>query len=277
SAVWLSPPPRVGSARGSASCWVTSAEYPAIVSWTSMAPFPFPRLHPSMLNFSPCIGQSCSVINAVIFDLDGVLIDSEPVWEQVRRQFVADHGGVWLPEAQGSIMGMSTQEWARYLSEDLGTGLPPDRVADGVIDQMAARYRERLPLMPDAVAAVRRLAARWPLGLGSSAPASLIESVLVTAGLRQEFAVVMSTEQVPRGKPAPDIYLNVTARLGVPPGECAAIEDSTNGLRSAAAAGLALVAVPHPRYPPDPAALARAKLVLTDLTGLTAATITALG
>ncbi|HWF80596.1 MAG TPA: HAD family phosphatase [Streptosporangiaceae bacterium] len=217
------------------------------------------------------------MINAVIFDLDGVLIDSEPVWEQVRRQFVADHGGVWLPEAQGSIMGMSTQEWARYLSEDLGTGLPPDRVADGVIDQMAARYRERLPLMPDAVAAVRRLAARWPLGLGSSAPASLIESVLVTAGLRQEFAVVMSTEQVPRGKPAPDIYLNVTARLGVPPGECAAIEDSTNGLRSAAAAGLALVAVPHPRYPPDPAALARAKLVLTDLTGLTAATITALG
>lgn len=217
------------------------------------------------------------MINAVVFDLDGVLIDSEPVWELVRRQFVADHGGHWPPEAQSRLMGMSTQEWARYLSDDLGADLPPDRVAHEVIGQMAARYREHLPLMPDAEAAVRRLAARWPLGLGSSAPASLIESVLATAGLREEFAVVMSTEQVPRGKPAPDIYLAVTARLGVPPGECAAVEDSTNGLRSAAAAGLAVIAVPHPRYPPDPAALAQAKLVLTDLTGLTVGAITALG
>lgn len=217
------------------------------------------------------------MINAVVFDLDGVLIDSEPVWELVRSQFVADHGGRWPPEAQSRLMGMSTQEWARYLSDDLGAGLPPDRVAHEVIGQMAARYREHLPLMPGAEAAVRRLAARWPLGLGSSAPASLIESVLATAGLREEFAVVMSTEQVPRGKPAPDIYLAVTARLGVPPGECAAVEDSTNGLRSAAAAGLAVIAVPHPRYPPDPAALAQAKLVLTDLTGLTVGAITALG
>lgn len=230
-----------------------------------------------MLNFSPGIGQSYAVINAVVFDLDGVLIDSEPVWEEVRRQFVADNGGRWPPDAQRRLMGMSTQEWARYLSEDLGVGLPPDRVAEQVIDQMAARYREHLPLMPDATAAVRRLAARWPLGLGSSAPASLIESVLAAAGLRQEFVVAMSTEQVPSGKPAPDIYLAVTARLGVPPGECAAVEDSTNGLRSAAAAGLAVIAVPHPKYPPDPAALARAKLVLTGLTDLTVAAVSALG
>lgn len=230
-----------------------------------------------MLNFPPCLGQSCPVINAVVFDLDGVLIDSEPVWELVRKQYVAGHGGRWLPETQSRLMGMSTQEWARYLSDDLGVGLPPDRVARDVIDQMAARYREHLPLMPDAVAAVRRLAARWPLGLGSSAPASLIESVLDTAGLREEFAVVMSTEQVPRGKPAPDVYLAVTARLGVPPGECAAVEDSANGLRSAAAAGLAVIAVPHPKYPPGPAALAQANLVLTDLTGLTVSAITALG
>jgi HAD superfamily hydrolase (TIGR01509 family) len=214
------------------------------------------------------------MINAIVFDLDGVLIDSEPVWELVRRQFVADHGGHWPPEAQSRLMGMSTQEWARYLSEDLGAGLPPERVAHEVIDQMAARYRDYLPLMPDAEAAVRRLAARWPLGLGSSAPASLIESVLATADLREEFAVVMSTEQVPCGKPAPDIYRAVTARLGVPPGECAAVEDSTNGLRSAAAAGLAVIAVPHPKYPPEPTALAQAKLVLTDLTGLTVKAIT---
>jgi HAD superfamily hydrolase (TIGR01509 family) len=226
-----------------------------------------------MLNFRACIGQSYLVINAVVLDIDGVLIDSEPVWEQVRRQVVADHGGHWPPEAQSRLMGMSTPEWARYLSEDLGVGLPPDRVAELVIDQMAARYRQNLPLIPGAVAAVRRLADRWPLGLGSSAPATLIESVLSTAGLRGEFAVTMSTEQVRRGKPAPDIYLAVTERLGVPPAESAAIEDSTNGLRSAAAAGLAVIAVPHPRYPPDPAALAAASLVLTGLDELTVSAV----
>jgi HAD superfamily hydrolase (TIGR01509 family) len=217
------------------------------------------------------------VINGVVFDLDGVLIDSEPVWEQVRRQVVAEYGGHWPPDAQSKLMGMSTQEWARYLSEDLGVGLPPDRVADLVIERMAARYREHLPLMPDAVAAVHRLAARWPLGLGSSAPATLIRTVLTTAGLLDSFAVVMSTEQVAHGKPAPDIYLAVTARLGVSGGECAAVEDSTNGLRSAAAAGLAVIAVPHPSYPPDPGALAQAKLVLSDLTELTVSAVTALG
>ena len=209
------------------------------------------------------------MIKAVVFDLDGVLIDSEPVWEQVRRQVVADHGGQWAPDSQRRLMGMSTGEWASYLSEELGVNLTPAQTADLVISQMAARYAEHLPLMPGAVDAVRRLAARWPLGLGSSAPATLIQTVLATAGLRDDFAVVMSTEQVASGKPAPDIYLAVTERLGQSPADCAAIEDSTNGLKSAAAAGLAVVAVPHPSYPPDPAALAQASLVLENLTQLT--------
>jgi HAD superfamily hydrolase (TIGR01509 family) len=216
------------------------------------------------------------VINAVVFDLDGVLIDSEPVWEQVRRQVVADHGGQWAPDSQRRLMGMSTGEWARYLSEELGVGLTPDEVARLVIEQMAARYAEQLPLMPGAVDSVRRLAARWPLALGSSAPATLIDTVLGTAGLREDFAVVMSTEQVASGKPAPDIYLAVTDRLGQNPADCAAIEDSTNGLKSAAAAGLAVVAVPHPSYPPDPEALAQASLVLNGLDQLTVDAITAL-
>ncbi|HEY3907209.1 MAG TPA: HAD family phosphatase [Streptosporangiaceae bacterium] len=216
------------------------------------------------------------MINAVVFDLDGVLIDSEPVWEEVRRQVVADHGGRWAPDSQRRLMGMSTGEWARYLSEELGVSLTPAEVADLVISQMAARYAEHLPLMPGAVDAVRRLASRLPLGLGSSAPAMLIQTVLVTAGLRDDFAVVMSTEQVPSGKPAPDIYLAVTGQLGQRPADCAAIEDSTNGLKSAAAAGLAVVAVPHPSYPPDPAALAQATLVLDNLTGLTVEKISTL-
>jgi HAD superfamily hydrolase (TIGR01509 family) len=216
------------------------------------------------------------MIEAVVFDLDGVLIDSEPVWEQVRRQVVAQHGGHWAADAQRRLMGMSTGEWARYLSEDLGVGLPPDRIAALVIERMAARYTERLPLMPGAVEAVRRLAARWPLGLASSSPPSLIETVLDAASLRSSFAVAMSTEQVPHGKPAPDIYLAVAAQLGHRPERCAAVEDSSNGLRSAAAAGLHVIAIPHPKYPPDPDALEKAGLVLTSLTELTPDTAAAL-
>jgi HAD superfamily hydrolase (TIGR01509 family) len=209
------------------------------------------------------------MIEAVVFDLDGVIVDSEPVWEQVRRQVVAEHGGRWLPDAQQRLMGMSTGEWARYLSQDLGVGLPPPAVAAMVIERMQARYRDGVPLMPDAARAVRRLAARWPLGLASSSPPVLIGAVLDGAGLRECFTATLSTEQVSRGKPAPDIYLTVTDLLGFAPEVCAAVEDSTNGLRSAAAAGLQVIAVPHPRYPPEPAALHAARLVLTGLAGLT--------
>jgi len=209
------------------------------------------------------------MIEAVVFDLDGVLIDSEPVWEQVRRQLVAERGGHWKPEAQRRLMGMSTGEWARYLSEDLDVGLPPETVARLVIERMAARYTDRLPLMPGAVEAVRRLAADWPLGLASSSPPSLIDTVLDAASLRACFAAVMSTEQVARGKPAPDIYLAVAGQLGRPPHRCAAVEDSSNGLRSAAAAGLRVIAIPHPKYPPDPDALGQAAAVLPGLAELT--------
>jgi len=216
------------------------------------------------------------MIDAVVFDLDGVLIDSEPVWERARRDLVAERGGHWAPDAQRKLMGMSTPEWARYLSEDLGVGLPPDEVAALVIDRMAASYREHIPLLPGAVEAVHRLAARWPLGVASSAPAVLIETVLEAAGLRSYFQVTMSTEQVPRGKPAPDIYLAVTERLGVPSAACAAIEDSSNGLRSAAAAGLHVIAIPHPQYPPDPDALAAASLAVPTLADLTTDAVSAL-
>jgi HAD superfamily hydrolase (TIGR01509 family) len=216
------------------------------------------------------------MIEAVVFDLDGVLVDSEPVWEEVRRGLVAERGGHWAADAQRRLMGMSTQEWARYLGEDLGVGLPPDQVAALVIDRMAARYRERIPFLPGAVEAVRRLAGRWPLGLASSAPAVLIHTVLDAAGLSSYFQVTMSTEQVPHGKPAPDIYLAVTARLGVSPSGGAAVEDSSNGLRSAAAAGLHVIAVPHPQYPPDPDALALASMVLPALADLTAEAVATL-
>ena len=216
------------------------------------------------------------MIEAVVFDLDGVLVDSEPVWEQVRRELGAERGGHWAPDAQRRLMGKSTPEWAAYLSRDLGVGLPPDQVATLVIDRMTASYAEHVPLMDGAADAVYRIAARWPLGVASSSPPRLIETVLRSAGLRPCFSVVLSTEQVARGKPAPDIYLAVAAALGFPPGDCAAVEDSANGLRSAAAAGLRVIAIPQSRYPPAPDALARASLVLPGLAGLTVDAVAAL-
>jgi HAD superfamily hydrolase (TIGR01509 family) len=217
------------------------------------------------------------LIEAVVFDLDGVLIDSEPVWEEVRREVVAARGGHWAPDAQDRLMGMSTAEWSAYMSAGLGVGLPPPRVAEVVIAAMAARYREHLPLLPGAVDAVRRMGARFTVALASSAPRSLIETVLDTAGLRSSFAAVRSTEEEARGKPAPDVYLSVAGLLGVPPGSCAAVEDSSNGLRSAAAAGMAVIAVPRPAYPPAADALAGARLVLSSLTELTVDAVLALG
>lgn len=210
---------------------------------------------------------------AVIFDLDGVLLDSERVWEEVRRGYVSRHGGHWQPDSQQRLMGMSTSEWAAYLSHDLGVKRPPETVAAEVIEEMGRRYAEHLPLLPGAVAAVRRLAGRWPLGLASSSPPRLIELALDRAGIADAFQVVISTEQVPRGKPAPDVYLEAAARLGVPPAACVAVEDSSNGVRSAAAAGMAVIAVPAARYPLDPDAKAAASLILSSLDDLTAGAV----
>jgi HAD superfamily hydrolase (TIGR01509 family) len=208
-------------------------------------------------------------IAAVIFDLDGVLIDSEPVWEDVRRAVVAEHGGHWEADSQSRLMGMSTPEWSAYLSHELGVRLPPAQVAEVVIDGVARRYQEHLPLMEGSVEAVQKMASRWQLGLASSSPPRLIGLVLERSGLAEFFALSISTEEVGRGKPAPDVYLEATRRLGQLPGSCAAVEDSSNGIRSAARAGLLVVAVPHPRYPPDPDAIASASAVLPDLRALT--------
>ena len=217
------------------------------------------------------------MIEAVVVDLDGVLIDSEPVWEHVRRGLVAGYGGRWPDDAQQRLMGMSTQEWARYLSEDLGIGLPPNEVARLVIRGMAGQYQHHLPLLPGAVDAVRRMAERWPLGLASSSPPALIRTVLNTAGIAPLFKATVSTEDVAHGKPAPDVYLAVASQLGVTPEHAAAVEDSSNGLRSAAAAGLAVIAVPRPEYPPAPDALAQAQAVLKDLDELTVDLVAGLG
>jgi HAD superfamily hydrolase (TIGR01509 family) len=210
-----------------------------------------------------------SGIRAVVFDLDGVIIDTEGVWEEVRREYVAEHGREFLPDSQQQMMGMSTPEWSRHLAEDVGVGLPSRQVAAEVLGRMAQKYRADLPLIPGSVDAVRRIAAAYPVALASSSARILIDQVLETAGLAGVFRVTLSTEEVPRGKPAPDVYQAAVSRLGLAPEVCAAVEDSSNGLRSAAAAGLAVVCVPHGVYPPAPDALAEADLVIDSLDELT--------
>jgi HAD superfamily hydrolase (TIGR01509 family) len=205
------------------------------------------------------------VIRAVIFDLDGVLIDSEPVWERVRRAYVAAAGGRWQPDSQRRLMGMSTDEWADYLSRDLSVGRPSTVVAREVIDRMAEQYAAAVPLLPSAVSIVRDLSGRYRLGLASSSPRRLVDEVLADAGLTDAFAATRSTDEVRHGKPAPDVYLSVAAALGIEPADCVAVEDSSNGVRSAAAAGTIVVAVPRPAYPLDDDAIAGAAVVLPSL------------
>jgi HAD superfamily hydrolase (TIGR01509 family) len=215
-------------------------------------------------------------IAAVIFDLDGVLLDSEPVWEEERRRFVAEHGGQWQPDSQRRLMGMSTAEWAGYLHTGLGVAMPPEAIADAVIERMEQCYARGLPLLDGAVEAVQGLAERWPLGLASSSPQRLIAFVLNRAQLASFFNATVSSDDVAHGKPAPDVYLEAARRLGIEAGRCAAVEDSSNGLRAAINAGMRVIAIPNRRYPPDAGALAKANLVLDSLRQLTVASLEAL-
>ncbi|MFL5910621.1 MAG: HAD family hydrolase [Gaiellaceae bacterium] len=213
-------------------------------------------------------------IQAVAFDLDGVLVDSERVWGRVREQVTSELGGQWHEDAQREMMGMSSTEWSRYMHESLGVPLEPEAISDEVVRRVAAVYRDVLPLIDGAREAVERLAARWPLALASSANRELIDLVLTRSGLARLFAVTVSSEEVPRGKPAPDVYLEAARRLGADPAACAAVEDSGNGILAAKAAGMRTVAIPNPEFPPAPDALAHADVVLASLADLTPAAVT---
>jgi HAD superfamily hydrolase (TIGR01509 family) len=201
--------------------------------------------------------------------MDGVLIDSEQVWADVRRDLALEAGGRWEPDSQQRMMGMSSPEWTAYMRDELGVALAPEAISREVVTRLERRYRERLPLLPHAREAVERLAGRWPLAVASSSNRPIIDLVLELAGLARFFAVTISSEEVTRGKPAPDVYLEAARRLQVEPHACDAVEDSTNGIRAAHAAGTAAIAVPRPDYPPAPDALALAAVVLGSLAELT--------
>jgi HAD superfamily hydrolase (TIGR01509 family) len=209
------------------------------------------------------------VIEAVVFDLDGVLIQSEEVWDERRGEYVRERGGRWDAEVQRTMMGMSSVEWSRYLHEVAGIPDDPDTINDEVVRRMLAAYKQRLPLIDGAVAAVQRLATRYRLALASSSNRTLIDAVLDLAGLAEYFEATVSSEEVARGKPAPDVYVEAARRLGVDPARCAAIEDSHAGIRSAKAAGMRVIAIPNPAYPPDEDSLAQADVTIRSLDELT--------
>ena len=209
------------------------------------------------------------MIDAVVFDLDGVLLQSEEVWDSVRERYVTERGGRYDDEVQRAMMGMSAPEWSSFLYEDAGVPESPEQINADVVELMLEAYRHELPLLPGAVEVVRRLAGRFPLALASSSNRAIFEEVLRLAGIAGCFDATVSSEEVARGKPAADVYLEAARRLGVAPETCAAVEDSHSGIRSAHAAGMRVIAIPNASYPPDPEALALADVVLDSLDQLT--------
>ena len=212
---------------------------------------------------------SASAIEAVVFDMDGVLVDTEHLWDEVREQLTDEWGGRYTPDAQRAMMGMSSLEWSRYLHEVVGLREPPEAINAEVVRRMLARYEVDLPVVPGAREAVRRLHADGlALAVASSSNRELIDSVLRRLELEALFRATVSSEEVDRGKPAPDVYLEASRRLGVAPERCVAVEDSASGIRAAHAAGMRVIAYANRHYPPDPEALALAEVALRELGAL---------
>ncbi|HEY6067618.1 MAG TPA: HAD family phosphatase [Gaiellaceae bacterium] len=208
------------------------------------------------------------MIEAVIFDLDGVILETEQLWDDVREGLARERGGRWSERAQADMMGMSSTEWSGYMHDVVGLPESPEEISAEVVRRMLACYEARLPLVDGAVDGVRRIAGRWPLGLASSSNRELIDRALDVAGLAELFAATVSSEEVARGKPAPDVYLEAARRLGIEPSSGGAVEDSASGIRSAFDAGLFVVAIPNRAFPPPAEALALAGAVLGSISGL---------
>jgi HAD superfamily hydrolase (TIGR01509 family) len=213
------------------------------------------------------------LIRAVIFDLDGLLLDSESAWDGGRKALVAEHGLEWPDGATEAMLGMSSPEWSEYVRETLGVPLDPAAIAQRVVAHVLASYEERLPLIAGAEQAVDRIAARWPLALASSSNKPVIDQVMTTSGWGRIFRVWVSSEEVGRGKPAPDVFLEAARRMEVGPASAAGIEDSHNGILAARAAGLRVIAIPNQEFPPGADALAAADVVLGSLDELTPAVV----
>jgi HAD superfamily hydrolase (TIGR01509 family) len=217
--------------------------------------------------------SSPDTVAAVVFDLDGVLVDTEPLWADAKRELVGEAGGRWTADAPSAMLGMSGPEWSGYMRDELAVPLAATDIHRRVVDAMLDRIAAGVPLIDGAREAVTEIASRWPLALASSADRPVIEAVLRTSGLAPFFRAVVSSEEAGRGKPAPDVYLAAAARLGVSAAAAVAVEDSGNGMRAAKAAGMSLVAIPNPYTAVDGEALALADVVLGSISELTPAAV----
>jgi HAD superfamily hydrolase (TIGR01509 family) len=206
-------------------------------------------------------------IEAVVFDLDGILVQSEELWDAARRELAEEHGIEWPSDATDAMMGMSSKEWSQYMHDEVGVPDPPEEINRKVLAWVEKRYREDLPWIPGAREAVRRMAEQFPLGLATSSNREIVDIVVEEGGF--EFVTTVSSEEVERGKPAPDVYREVMRRMGVDPQNAAAIEDSTNGLLAAHNAGMRVIAIPNDAHPPAEKGLAVADVVLDSIENLT--------
>ena len=213
-------------------------------------------------------------IAAVVFDMDGVLIDSEVLWRQVREEFAEDLGQTWGEQDQLATMGANTTTWARIMFERLElrerAGFSEATVAQAVIERMIAKYRLHLPLRPGAIEAVHKAAADYRVALATGSPRALAEYVLGTTGLDQVFEATLYGDDMAQGKPAPDVYWAALARIDVAPADAVGIEDSGNGIRSLRAAGMGAIAAPSPEFPLSTEVLALVDAHIDDLRAFSA-------
>jgi HAD superfamily hydrolase (TIGR01509 family) len=210
-----------------------------------------------------------SEIDAVVFDLDGILVQSEELWDEARRELAEEHGIEWPSDATDAMMGMSSKEWSRYVHDEVGVPDSPEEINRKVLERLVSRYRSDLPWIPGAQEAVRRIGAEFPLGLATSSNREVIDIVIEVGGFADLISVTVSSEEVYGGKPAPDVYLEVMRRMGAEPSRTAAVEDSTNGLLSASNAGMRVIAIPNDAHPPADKGLAVADVVLDSIDELT--------
>jgi HAD superfamily hydrolase (TIGR01509 family) len=210
--------------------------------------------------------------------MDGVIVDSEIWWDEIRTTFAATHGRVWTAEDQAAVMGANSPGWARIMRERLDLDMTDATIERAIVDAVAERYRrDGAPLIDGAIEAIRRIAADLPVAIASSSHAEVIDEAIAATGLGDVFTVVVSSDEVAHGKPAPDVYLEAARRLGIAPAACLVVEDSYNGVRAGKAAGMFVVLVPNHSVPPAPGTSDAADLVLARLTELGPERIEAVG
>jgi HAD superfamily hydrolase (TIGR01509 family) len=206
------------------------------------------------------------MIEAIIFDMDGLLVDSEPVWDRARKSMADEAGKDWNKEDHKAVMGVSTDEWVAYMIRRLELTLSPQEVQAQVIERMVEMYQAGIPYFPGAVEAVHLAAQHFPTALASGSHRTLIDTVTADAAMQGQFQVILSADEVGAGKPAPDVYLETARRLGVPPEKCVCLEDSGNGILAGVRAGMKVIAVPDSRFAPKQDILDQAHLLLPSLT-----------